>query len=141
MMKGFVGSVKSRIQKLADEIIALEERLEKKRALLDKYLELLDLEGGAPEEFAELIKLAARRNVKVPPRRQRKGKDTLPTLIVDVLSKHGKPMRAREIYEELVELGWSTNSDKPEAMVYKTLFRIEKEGQIAKAARGKFTLL
>lgn len=140
-MKGFVGSVKSRIQKIADEIIALEERLAKKRALLDKYLELLDLEGGASEEFAELVKLASRRSVKIPPRRQRKGKDTLPTLIIDVLSKYSKPMRAKEIYEELVELGWSTSSDKPEAMVYKTLFRIEKEGQIAKAARGKFTLI
>ncbi|MDP8222128.1 MAG: HTH domain-containing protein [Candidatus Lernaella stagnicola] len=65
---------------------------------------------------------------------------TLPAMIIDVLAKAGKPLNAKEITARLEKKGWTTKSGDPQAMVYKTLHRIERSGVVAKASRGLFTV-
>jgi hypothetical protein len=73
------------------------------------------------------------------PGRKRQGEDTLPLLIAEVLKKAGDPLNAKEILAQLQKKGWQTNSGDPQGIVYKTLHRIEKNGVVVKAARGRFT--
>ena len=73
--------------------------------------------------------------------RPRKGENTLPALIVDVLKKADKPLNAQEVLEKLQkESKWKTASDDPKNLVYKTLHRIEKNDTIKKVGRGTYTL-
>ncbi len=77
-----------------------------------------------------------------PKKRGRKASaaGTLPALIIDILTKASAPLKAKALTAMLQKKGWSTKSDDPQMMVYKTLHRIEKIGTVIKAKRGEFTV-
>jgi hypothetical protein len=139
-------------ERLQHEITALVAKLKESYEMTAKLDELLAVFGmrpkrrGRPPKSFFGAKLRGRPGRKpkfgaIAPRPGRKpaGEDTLPSLIVKVLSRAGEPLNAKEILIRLQKIGWMTSSGDPQAMVYKTLHRIEKNGTVVKAARGQFT--
>jgi len=154
-MQNLIQAAKKDISQLEQEIQAIEARLAEKKAMYVKLLELLEITGDRPlkkrgrkpKALAGLtpkpVKGAKRgpkpKGKKGPrPGRKPAGEDTLPTLIVQVLQDAGAPMNAKEILALLQKKGWQTSSGDPQAMVYKTLHRIEKLKMVSKASRGKY---
>ena len=172
-MASFVATVKKRLDQVEKDIANLEAKIADKKALLDKYQELLALEGGAkPRKKAAAKKTAAKKGKRGRPPKKGKGKvgrppkktkgkvgrppkktkakskakaagkggrdGQLPKLIIEALGKAKEPMRAKDLLDIVTKKGWKTASSEPQLLVYKTLFRLEKEGRVAKAGRGKF---
>ncbi len=150
-MKNWVSNEVERFQK---EIAALEtEFASRKQQLFAKLAEMLGVPAapvkakpGRPPKSAAAFApaLEPKRRGRPPlatprPGRKRAGEDTLPTVIVQVLRASAQPLNAKEILAQLQKVGWRTSSHDPQAMVYKTLHRIEKTKMVVKAERGKFT--
>ena len=183
-MKHYVSAVKQRIAKLNREINEMQNAVEGKLDLLNKYVELLNLEGEEGQPVARPGRRRGRKpgrprgrrpgrpakkrgpgrprgrkpgrppgrkpgrpplrrgrpkGIPGPGRRPAGSKDTLPARIIEILGKAAQPMKAKQIYEKLKAQGWKSAAAGPEALVYKTLFRIEKLGKIKKVDRGTFT--
>lgn len=145
-MQNLISVAEKQAAQLRAEVTKLESELEAKQAILAKLDGLIgELGGKAPAKKrgrkpgkVRPAVVAGKRGPR--PGRKPAGEDTLPTLIVKVIKGGGAPMNAREIHDGLRKIGWETSSADPQAMVYKTLHRIEKMGLVAKAARGRFTL-
>ena len=155
-MKDVVALAKKQVVQLEKEIVEQEKEIAEKKKILEKLHELLVVAGAkAPQKRGPKPKGAkrgpkpkgAKRGPKpkadsAPKKRGRKAAaaGTLPAMIIDVLAKAGKPLNAKEITARLEKKGWTTKSGDPQAMVYKTLHRIERSGVVAKASRGLFTV-
>ncbi len=150
--------VSNEVERFQREISALEaEFAARKQQLFAKLAELLGVPSaplkrkpGRPPKSAyggSLFGAEPKRRGRKPgsknaagarPGRKPRGEETLPMSIVKVLEAAPAPLNAREILEGLQKNGWQTTSGDPQAMVYKTLHRIEKTGVVVKAERGRF---
>jgi hypothetical protein len=139
------GALAKQVENFQKALAQLEaEMTVKKQALLAKLAELLGVPttpvkgkpGRKPKGFGSTPIFQP--NLGAHPGRKPKGEPTLPDLIVKVLRIGKHPMNANEILAGLQKIGWQTSSGDPQAMVYKTLHRIEKSHVIIKAERGKF---
>lgn len=143
-MKEVIALAKKEIVEIQKAIAGLEQEIAVKKHVLSKLAALLEVAGESlPKKRGRKpkgYKAVAQKPVKKGPRRGRKaaGEPTLPQLIVEVLKKSGAALNAKEVLAGLQKKGWETGSGDPQAMVYKTLHRIAKEGMIVKAERGRF---
>lgn len=153
-MQNLIQAARKDIAQLEQEIRTIETQLAEKKAMYVKLMELLEItgqrplkkRGRKPKALAGLMQpyTGAKRGPKPKgkkgprPGRKPKGEDTLPTLIVQVLHEAGTAMNAKEILALLQKKGWETSSGDPQAMVYKTLHRIERLKMVIKASRGKY---
>jgi hypothetical protein len=149
-MADLMARMKSEIARFQREISALEKELtSRKEAMLAKLSELLGMGAAAtaparkkpgPKPGQKPRAKGARREARVDTAGRIHGVETLPEKIVKILRQSNRPLNAREIYDRLQKAGWRTISGSPQALVYKTLHRIEKVGTIARAERGKYTV-
>jgi hypothetical protein len=125
--------VAEQVENFQQALAALEnECIARKQALFAKLAELLGVPtapvkgkpGRKPKGFGAAVLPA----FGPRPGRMPKGEPTLPDLIVKVLQGAEAPMNAIEILAGLQKVGWQTMSGDPQAMVYKTLHRIKKDG-------------
>jgi hypothetical protein len=164
-MKNVFSLAKQEIAQLEKDVAKLAGEIQEKQLMIEKLTELLAIGGEKPLQKRGRkpgskngkkpgpkpgLKAAGKKRGPKPgsktgnkpgPKKGRVGerKGTLPAMIVDILTKAGKPMKAKEITAALEKKGWQTKSGDPQIMVYKTLHRIEKDGVVVKESRGLFT--
>jgi len=109
---------------LADELTVVQE-LKAQRKALQKELsalaaEIASLKGGKIVGAAKVGRKGRRGRKRGRPPGRRTGKG-LKAVVVEIMGKTGKPMRAGEIAQKLADAGYKTSSGDPRNMISATL--------------------